>query len=74
MASATISKVWRTGQLGPLPDAHLCDSLVPAFNYFALSDFELKRYTAVPAGIEFLPIGKGTYNNTLMKIYFYTIL
>lgn len=61
MTSATVSEIRRTGQFRPFADAHLSDSLIPALDHFALSNFELEWHAAVPAGIKFLPIAESTY-------------
>src|SRR5205807_454162 len=57
-ASTTVGKIWRDSQLALAADFHARDALVPAFNYLARAQRELKWMPRAYGTVELLAVRK----------------
>lgn len=59
MAYSSVREIGWTNQFGPLTNAELGNTLVPAFDHFTFANNELERLATVARGIKFCSIFQG---------------
>lgn len=70
VACGSISHIWCAGDFGPLAQAHLCYSFLPALYDLSPTNLEFKRLVPVSRRVKLLPILQHTYvmNNTCLAL------
>ena len=59
VATWSVGKVWRAGELGTLTNAHLCNTLVPTLDDFTTTQAEFEWAIPITGGVKLLSVGQG---------------